>query len=157
DGFLGLGYKSRLWGASWCSFDGIVGDLVVVEEGYNNGANQAPGKLHHVWWDGTNFQHSQIFSNANFTQLEHLAFAPAGVAEIPPVNTITLTGMLYSPPGCALSPTWSKVNGPGVVGFGSPNSNITTVAFGQSGTYTCQLAAVSCSCALTDTVVITVT
>lgn len=79
----------------------------------------------------------------------------AGVNQVPLVNAgfdrsvvlpllLTITGSatddgLPVPPG-ALSPTWSKMRGPGSVGFGTPSAFSTTVTFGEPGAYVLRLS-----------------
>ncbi|MEX2044158.1 MAG: LamG-like jellyroll fold domain-containing protein, partial [Opitutus sp.] len=45
------------------------------------------------------------------------------------------------PAGASLVTTWSKVDGPGEVGFASPNAAATTATFGAAGTYLLRLQA----------------
>ena len=141
---------SALWGGAWPLFTGMAGDFLVSDE-----STQA---FHRVWWNGTNFQVTNIFTNQIIGEWEHITFSPAGIAEIPAVDSsLILTGHVYSPPGCTLSLTWSSVSGPGPVGFTAPNSNITAVAFCGAGTNVLRLSVTGCGCTNEDLVTVIVT
>jgi hypothetical protein len=68
---------AKIWGAQAAAFTEMAGDLLVAQE--------SPGTLSRVHWNGTDFEVSQI---ASAGQLKQAAFAPAGVAEIPAVKQV---------------------------------------------------------------------
>jgi RHS repeat-associated protein len=57
-----------------------------------------------------------------------------------PTNTATLNGSATSSNG-PVTFAWSKVSGPGSVGFSSPSSAVTQASFSTAGTYVLQLSA----------------
>jgi RHS repeat-associated protein len=67
----------KIWGAQAAAFTEMAGDLLVAQE--------SPGALSRVHWNGTDFEVSQI---ASAGQLKQTAFAPAGLAEIPAVKQV---------------------------------------------------------------------
>ena len=78
ENFFGVDYGSQtLWGAPPSEFSTMVGDVLVAQE--------SPGILFHVRWDGaTNaFQSTAI---AQVPQWEHVTFSTAGIVEIPGVS-----------------------------------------------------------------------
>jgi hypothetical protein len=77
-----------------------------------------------------------------------------------PVNTITLSGTvtddgLPDPPGI-VTMTWSQVSGPGIVMFGNPGADETTVQFSAEGTYVLRLDADDGELTAADEITITV-
>ncbi|GAB2651874.1 hypothetical protein GCM10009743_30080 [Kribbella swartbergensis] len=60
-----------------------------------------------------------------------------------------------NPPGTVTS-TWSKVSGPGTVGFGNANAVDTTAAFSEAGTYLLRLTADDSALSASDEVTVTV-
>jgi hypothetical protein len=82
ENFFGVNFgTSRLLGAAAKDFANIVGDIVLTQETHN-----ATG-LYRLLWDGTNITAQQIPlspTSAVPTQWEHVTFAKAGIAEIPP-------------------------------------------------------------------------
>jgi RHS repeat-associated protein len=59
-------------------------------------------------------------------------------------NTASLNGSASDdglPSGSTLTSTWSKVSGPGVVTFASPNATVTSASFSVAGTYVLRLTA----------------
>jgi RHS repeat-associated protein len=76
ENFYGVDAGSRkLWGAPAAAFSGMIGDVLV--------AQQSPGTLSRVRWNGTQFEVSEIAQAAEWKQI---TFSPAGVAEIPTVK-----------------------------------------------------------------------
>ncbi len=60
-------------------------------------------------------------------------------------------------PGAVLTPTWSKVSGPGTVSFSTPNETGTSAQFSASGSYTLRLTASDGVQQASDDLVVTVT
>ncbi|MEK6280646.1 MAG: PKD domain-containing protein [Acidobacteriota bacterium] len=58
--------------------------------------------------------------------------------------------------GSTLTTTWSKVSGPGTVGFGDPNVTVTTAAFSEAGSYVLRLTASDSELSTFDEITITV-
>jgi hypothetical protein len=76
--FFGVNFGgASLMGAPPSEFVGMVGDVLVAQE--------SPGTLWHVRWDGSAFQATQI---AQVAQWEHVTFSPAGIVEIPAVQPV---------------------------------------------------------------------
>jgi PKD repeat protein len=76
-----------------------------------------------------------------------------------PANTVTLNGTVNDdglPPGSSLTIAWSKVSGPGIVTFGTPNQAVTTASFTVAGTYVLQLSANDTRFTITSNVTVTV-
>ncbi|HEX8150503.1 MAG TPA: PKD domain-containing protein [Pyrinomonadaceae bacterium] len=69
--------EGKLWGAQAAAFAGMVGDVLVAQE--------SPGRLARVRWNGAEFEVGQLASAA---QLKQIAFAPAGVAPVPGVRQV---------------------------------------------------------------------
>jgi len=67
----------RLVGAPAAAFTGLIGEVLVAQE--------SPGVLSRVHWNGTEFEVSQL---ALATQWKQITFSPAGVAEIAAVPQI---------------------------------------------------------------------
>ncbi|HEX6651003.1 MAG TPA: hypothetical protein VF075_15735, partial [Pyrinomonadaceae bacterium] len=61
----------KIWGAEANAFATIIGDVLVAQE--------APGTLSRVHWNGVEFEISQI---AAVTQWKQISFSPAGIAPI---------------------------------------------------------------------------
>ncbi|MGH9902177.1 MAG: hypothetical protein ACRD68_10265, partial [Pyrinomonadaceae bacterium] len=75
ENFYGVDFGGRtLWGAPPAQFAGMAGDILIAQE--------FPGILWRVRWDGAAFQKTEI---ARVTQWEHVTFSPAGIAQIPQV------------------------------------------------------------------------
>ena len=75
-------------------------------------------------------------------------------------GSVSLTGAASddgkpAPPG-RLTLTWTRVNGPGTVTFGTPNAAATTATFSASGTYVLRLTASDSALSKSDEVTITV-
>lgn len=133
ENFFGTNFAAGLlMGAPASAFSGIVGDFVIAQE--------SPGILWHVWWNGSAFMREVL---ANVPQWEHVTFAPAGVVNILPL----FTGVEGSPTSISgstnltgsLSATWTYAPAAGVdVGatcsFG-PQGLSTTVTCTDDGTY----------------------
>jgi RHS repeat-associated protein len=123
-----------LWGAEAAGFSRMVGDFVIAQE--------SPGLLFRVRWNGTAFEKEQIAQVPNW---EHVTFAPAGVggvgatvASAPLAGAVTDDGL---PAGVALAARWVKVSGPGAVSFADAGRAATTAFFHAPGAYTLRLTA----------------
>ena len=149
ENFFGVDFAGQtLWGASAAMFSGMTGDLLVAQE--------SPGILYRVHWNGSAFEKTQL---AQVPQWEHVTFAPAGLAEIPTVGvTAALHGTVTddNAPGFPLSLSWTKASGPGPVSFSNPNQAITTATFAEPGTYVLRLTADDTEFTVYDEVTITV-
>jgi RHS repeat-associated protein len=78
ENFFGLDpHEGRLWGAPADAFTSLIGDVLVAQE--------SPGVLMRVRWNGTEFESGQIAQVAKWGQI---TFAPAGVAGIRGVKQI---------------------------------------------------------------------
>lgn len=76
ENFYGVDLAGRkLWGAPDAAFTGMIGDVLVAQE--------SPGALSRVRWNGSEFEVAQL---AQVTQWKQITFSPAGVAEIPAVK-----------------------------------------------------------------------
>jgi hypothetical protein len=74
ENFFGVDFGgSELMGAPASEFCNMRGDIVAAQE--------SPGVLWNVHWNGTQFVTTDL---AHVTQWEHVTFAPVGLAEIPP-------------------------------------------------------------------------
>ena len=71
------GVDRKVWGASDGAFAGIIGDILV--------AQQSPGVIKRLRWNGVEFVGSQLASAAEFKQM---AFAPSGINPIPAVKQL---------------------------------------------------------------------
>jgi RHS repeat-associated protein len=69
--------EQKIWGAPANAFSSIIGDVLIAQE--------SPGTLSRVHWNGIEFEVSQI---AQVTQWKQITFSPAGIAPIPPVRQI---------------------------------------------------------------------
>jgi RHS repeat-associated protein len=135
ENFFGVDFSGQtLWGAPAAAFSQMVGDILVAQE--------SPGLLYRVHWDGTQFQKTQL---AQVPQWEHVTFAPAGIREVETVGaTVNLHGTVTDdglPAGATLNATWTKVSGPGTVSFADASQPVTTATFNQPGTYVLRLTA----------------
>lgn len=82
ENFFGVDFGgATLWGAPASAFTSMVGDFLIAQE--------FPGILWHVRWNGSSFDATEI---ARVTQWEHVTFSSAGIVEIPPIN---------QPPDCS--------------------------------------------------------
>ena len=73
ENFFGVDFGgAELWGARPDQFQEMVGDLLIAQE--------HPGILWHVRWNGTEFETREL---ARVEQWEHVTFSSAGIAEIP--------------------------------------------------------------------------
>lgn len=76
ENFYGVDFAERkLWGAPEAAFTGMIGDVLIAQE--------SPGTLSRVRWNGSEFEVAEI---AQVTQWKQITFSPAGVAEIPAVK-----------------------------------------------------------------------
>jgi len=76
ENFFGVDFGGQtLWGAPASAFTGMVGDILIAQE--------FPGILWHVRWNGSSFEATEI---ARVTQWEHVTFSKAGIVEIPPAE-----------------------------------------------------------------------
>ena len=108
----------NLWGIRASSFAGMVGDLLIAQE--------APGILWWVRWNGVSFDVSKV---AQVAQWEHVAFGPAGILDVASTSTtVTLQGTVSDDglPLGQLTSSWSRVPGPGSVSFAQPTQPVTT-------------------------------
>jgi RHS repeat-associated protein len=69
--------EQKIWGASANAFSSIIGDVLIAQE--------TPGTLSRVHWNGTEFEVSQI---GQVTRWKQITFSPAGIAPIPAVRQI---------------------------------------------------------------------
>jgi RHS repeat-associated protein len=133
--FFGLDAEGdTLWGAEAAGFQKMVGDFVIAQE--------SPGLLYHVRWNGTTFEKTQL---AQVPRWGHLTFAPAGVGEVATtLATAQLAGTAADdglPAGVPLALKWTQVSGPAAVSFAAAGSAATTAAFHAPGTYVLRLTA----------------
>lgn len=78
ENFYALDFESRkLWGAAEGAFAGIIGDILVAQE--------SPGVLSRVRWDGSSFAVTQVAETA---ALKQVTFSPAGANPIPAVKQV---------------------------------------------------------------------
>ncbi|HWW76674.1 MAG TPA: PKD domain-containing protein, partial [Pyrinomonadaceae bacterium] len=78
ENFFGLDTaEGKLWGAPADAFAGLIGDILVAQE--------SPGTLTRVRWNGTAFETGQIAQVVSWGQT---AFAPAGVAQVRAVKQV---------------------------------------------------------------------
>jgi hypothetical protein len=76
ENFFGVSFgDGQLMGAPASAFDGIEGDILIAQE--------FPGYLWHVEWNGSSFDANVL---AEVTQWEHVTFSTAGIVEIPPIT-----------------------------------------------------------------------
>jgi len=72
ENFFGVDYGgSTLWGAPPAEFAEMVGDVLIAQE--------HPGILWHVRWDGEEFDVNEV---ARVSQWEHVTFSSAGISEV---------------------------------------------------------------------------
>lgn len=69
--------EQKIWGAPSTAFSSMIGDVLIAQE--------MPGTLSRVHWNGTDFEASQI---GEVTQWKQISFSPAGIAPIPAVKQI---------------------------------------------------------------------
>jgi RHS repeat-associated protein/uncharacterized repeat protein (TIGR01451 family) len=82
ENFYGVDYGAgTLWGAPASAFAGMVGDVLIAQEG--------PGFLWHVRWDAASGQFVKKVL-AQVAQWEHVTFSPAGLDTVPPVEPGTV-------------------------------------------------------------------
>ena len=75
-------------------------------------------------------------------------------------NAVTLNGSVADdglPAGRAVTPTWSKVSGPGNVAFANSNAAATTATFDPAGTYVVRLSASDGALSASDDATVTIT
>ena len=78
ENFFGLDTaEGKLWGAPADAFAALIGDILIAQE--------SPGTLTRVRWNGTAFETGQIAQVASWGQT---TFAPAGVAEVRGVKQV---------------------------------------------------------------------
>ncbi len=78
ENFYAVDYASRqLWGAPDGAFAGIIGDILVAQE--------SPGVIKRLRWDGVDFVVSELAEKPGVKQM---AFSPAGAGQIPPVKQV---------------------------------------------------------------------
>lgn len=68
--------SAKIWGAPADAFADMIGDILIAEPS---------GVLTHVRWNGTEFETRQL---AQVSQWGQIAFAPAGIAQIPGVKQV---------------------------------------------------------------------
>ena len=77
ENFFGVDFGgAKLWGAPPAQFAEIVGDVLIAQE--------HPGILWHVRWNGAEFETNEL---ARVAQWEHVTFSSAGIVEIAPTTT----------------------------------------------------------------------
>lgn len=82
ENFYGVDFGGgTLWGAPASAFAGMVGDVLIAQEG--------PGFLWHVRWDAASGQFVKKLL-AQVYQWEHVTFSPAGLDTVPPVEPGTV-------------------------------------------------------------------
>ncbi len=82
ENFFGVDYGgSTLWGAPPTEFAEMVGDVLIAQE--------HPGILWHVRWDGEEFDVREL---ARVSQWEHVTFSSAGISEVAVLPPTTGTG-----------------------------------------------------------------
>jgi RHS repeat-associated protein len=151
ENFFGVDYGgSRIWGAPAAMFAEMAGDVLVAQE--------LPGILWHVRWNGTAFEKREL---ARVTQWEHVTFSPAAIVEVPQpaTTTVTLNGTATddgNPPGSTLAVEWTTVNAPGTVTFASRTQPVTTATLSEAGTYVLRLTANDSELSAADDVTIVV-
>lgn len=150
ENFYGVDFSGQtLWGAAASGFSKIVGDILIAQE--------SPGILYSVHWNGSAFEKTQL---AQVPQWEHVTFAPAGLKEGSTVGaTVPLNGTATDdglPASSTLSTLWTKVSGPGTVAFNDANAPVTSAAFSVAGTYVLRLSASDTDLTSTDEVTLTV-
>jgi RHS repeat-associated protein/uncharacterized repeat protein (TIGR01451 family) len=133
ENYFGVDFSAQtLWGLPASELSGMVGDILIAEE--------FPGNLWQVHWNGSQFETTRI---AQVPQFEGGTVAPAGIAQVTSTNaTVTLNGTVTDdglPLGGKLTSLWTKVSGPGTVTFSSPTTPVTSATFGQPGTYVLRL------------------
>jgi hypothetical protein len=140
---------NTIWGAEAAGFSTMVGDFLIAQE--------SPGLLYHVRWNGTTFEKLQI---AQVSKWEHVTFAPAGMGTIATVAATAPLGGTASddglPAGVALALKWTKVSGPGAVSFTDATTSATTAAFHAPGTYVLRLSANDSEFSVADEMSVTV-
>jgi PA14 domain/K319L-like, PKD domain len=133
----------------------VAGNYYDIRVDYYEHGGDAVAKL--LWsYPGqaqTPIQTSQLYAPANQAPVIN-----AGTDRTITTGSTSLTGTatddgLPSPPA-ALTIGWSKVSGPGTVGFGSPTALTTTVTFSSSGTYVLRLTVSDGGLTSTDDVTI---
>jgi len=148
ENFFGVGFPTTIYGAPASEFAGMTGDILIAQES---------GILWHVWWDGNTFRTGNL---AEVGQWEHVTFAPAGIAQIPPIQAnVTLDGTVTDdglPPGSTTTVIWTKVSGPGTVVFTNPNEPVTSASFTEIGTYVLRLTASDSELSSLDEVTVTI-
>jgi hypothetical protein len=123
--------------------------MYVVERGADNGVlDDIPPPQ-----DGQLFELSAPFANL-------APFVDAGpdlsVALSAGATLLGLVAHDGQPSPSSISSTWTKVSGPGNVNFGSPQAEITTATFSQTGTYELKLEASDTVLSNSDTVQVVV-
>jgi hypothetical protein len=72
--FFGIDFSgAQLWGANAADFASMVDDILMAQE--------FPGILWRVYWDGAEFQKEEIAPRVS--QWEHVTFSTAGIGDIP--------------------------------------------------------------------------
>jgi len=134
ENYFGVDFASQtLWGIPAPELSSMTGDLLIGEE--------TPGNLWQVHWNGSRFETTRI---AQVAQWEGATMAPAGISQVTSITstTVALNGIVSETPlapGTTLTSVWSKVQGPGIATFSSPNTPVTTVSFSAPGTYVLRL------------------
>jgi hypothetical protein len=86
ENFFGVNYgSSLLLGAPASDFDGIEGDILLTQE------FDSDSGLHRLYWNGSSLVAEPLglkSGSATPAQWEHVTFAPAGIVEIPPINSV---------------------------------------------------------------------
>ncbi|HEX9986266.1 MAG TPA: discoidin domain-containing protein [Thermoanaerobaculia bacterium] len=151
ENFFGVDFSgARVMGAPAAMFAEMVGDVLVAQE--------HPGILWHVRWNGTAFEKREL---ARVNQWEHVTFSPAAIAEVPQPSstTVTLSGTATddgNPFGSTLAVQWTSVTAPGTVAFNPANQPVTTATLSEAGTYVLRLTGTDGELTSTDDVTVVV-
>jgi RHS repeat-associated protein len=139
--FFGIDTLSgSLWGIDASYFETMVGDILFATQGNDGG-------VFRIHWNGDKFERSEIGAasvidgEAVFpASWEQMAFAPAGIANLPPVPQAHLQGNVSN--RCDSTTTsWMQVSGPGSVEFADPSRTNTLANFSAPGEYLLRLQA----------------
>jgi hypothetical protein len=146
----GIGALKRISGLAMApsSTDPSVLHYWIVDRAVDNGSNSSEN-------DGKIFE----IATAQAGNLPPVVSAGPDQTTVLP-DAATLQGSVWddglpSPPGTTTS-AWSKVSGPGTVGFADPSSPSTTVTFSTDGTYVLRLTADDSAAQASDDTTVTV-
>ena len=134
------GYDGKLYGVPASQFQGMAGDIIIVEENPLD-PNKSGGYVFRAHWNGIDCDFFPLTDSLNVW--EQIAFTPMGLAGVPSANSVQLQGAviddneLFSP----TSNNWSVVSSPGPVTLGDPTQTNTMAEFSVPGDYILQLSA----------------